>query len=191
VTYAHPLLEPILKDTLGVILYQEQIIEIAMYVAGMTPSGADGFRRAMTRHLTGSMMSSLEGDFINGCLGNGVPREVADQRSPPSRIRRVWVLPLTRRRVRSHVIRNACSSSNTPSSSGAASSTTSRWLLPPSVLVEDLSATGDSAAGGRQTAPTCAAYQSSTRNRPISPPVPAPAGLLHARKHAGAAHRCK
>ncbi|MHB8611751.1 MAG: DNA polymerase III subunit alpha [Candidatus Dormibacteraceae bacterium] len=79
VTYAHPLLEPILKDTLGVILYQEQIIEIAMHVAGMTPSGADGFRRAMTRHLNRVEMSSLEGDFISGCLVNGVPRDVADQ----------------------------------------------------------------------------------------------------------------
>jgi len=79
VTYAHPLLEPILKDTLGVILYQEQIIEIAMYVAGMRPGHADGFRRAMTRHLNRVEMSSLEGDFINGCLSNDVPREVADQ----------------------------------------------------------------------------------------------------------------
>jgi len=79
VTYAHPLLEPILKDTLGVILYQEQIIEIAMYVAGMRPSVADGFRRAMTRHLNRVEMSSLEDGFINGCLANGVPREVADQ----------------------------------------------------------------------------------------------------------------
>ncbi len=79
VTYAHPLLEPILKDTLGVILYQEQIIEIAMHVAGMKPSQADGFRRAMTRHLNRVEMSSLEGDFINGCLANQVPREVADQ----------------------------------------------------------------------------------------------------------------
>jgi len=79
VTYPHPLLEPILKDTLGVILYQEQIIEIAMTVAGMTPSGADGFRRAMTRHLNHVEMSSLEGGFIEGCLANGVPREVADQ----------------------------------------------------------------------------------------------------------------
>lgn len=61
------------------ILYQEQIIEIAMYVAGMTPSGADGFRRAMTRHLNRVEMSSLEGDFISGCLANDVPREVADQ----------------------------------------------------------------------------------------------------------------
>ncbi len=79
VTYAHPLLEPILKDTLGVILYQEQIIEIAMFVAGMTPGRADGFRRAMTRHLNRVEMSSLEDEFIDGCLANNVPREVADQ----------------------------------------------------------------------------------------------------------------
>src|SRR5205823_12049768 len=73
------LLEPILKDTLGVILYQEQIIEIAMYVAGMRPGRADGFRRAMTRHLNRVEMSSLEDEFIGGCLANDVPREVADQ----------------------------------------------------------------------------------------------------------------
>jgi error-prone DNA polymerase len=79
VTYAHPLLEPILKDTLGVILYQEQIIEIAMHVAGMKPGRADGFRRAMTRHLNRVEMSSLEDEFVDGCLANGVPREVADQ----------------------------------------------------------------------------------------------------------------
>src|SRR3989454_3530920 len=78
VTYPHPLLERVLKDTLGVILYQEQIIEIAMRVAGMTSSGADGFRRAMTRHLNHVEMSSLEGAFIEGCLANGVAREVAD-----------------------------------------------------------------------------------------------------------------
>jgi len=79
VTYAHPLLEPILRDTLGVILYQEQIIEIAMQVAGMKPGRADGFRRAMTRHLNRVEMSSLEDEFVSGCLANGVPRSVADQ----------------------------------------------------------------------------------------------------------------
>ncbi len=78
VTYAHPLLEPILRDTLGVILYQEQIIEIAMQVAGMTASAADGFRRAMTRHLHRVEFASLEDHFVVGCLANGVPREVAD-----------------------------------------------------------------------------------------------------------------
>ncbi|HKW58275.1 MAG TPA: error-prone DNA polymerase [Candidatus Dormibacteraeota bacterium] len=79
VTYPHPLLEPILADTLGVILYQEQIIEIAMHVAGMKPGRADGFRRAMTRHLNRVEMSSLEDEFVSGCLANGVPRSVADQ----------------------------------------------------------------------------------------------------------------
>src|SRR5437762_6096002 len=63
VTYAHPLLEPILRDTLGVILYQEQIIEIAMHVGGMTPAQSDGFRRAMTRHLNRVEMSSLKEGF--------------------------------------------------------------------------------------------------------------------------------
>ncbi|HEX6348701.1 MAG TPA: error-prone DNA polymerase, partial [Candidatus Dormibacteraeota bacterium] len=79
VTYAHPLLEPILRDTLGVILYQEQIIEIAMAVGGFTPAQSDGFRRAMTRHLNRVEMSSLKEGFINGCLGNDVSLEVAEQ----------------------------------------------------------------------------------------------------------------
>jgi len=50
-----------------------------MYVAGMKPGRADGFRRAMTRHLNRVEMSSLEDEFIGGCLANDVPREVADQ----------------------------------------------------------------------------------------------------------------
>ena len=78
VEYEHPLLEPILQDTLGVILYQEQIIEIAMNVAGMPASGADRFRRAMTRPLPRSELASLEEDFIAGCLGRGVPERVAN-----------------------------------------------------------------------------------------------------------------
>ena len=47
VTYLHPSLEPILHDTLGVILYQEQVMKIAIDVAGFTPAGSDAFRRAM------------------------------------------------------------------------------------------------------------------------------------------------
>ena len=50
VTYPHPKLEPILEDTLGVILFQEQILEIAMVLGGYTPAQADGFRRAMDRN---------------------------------------------------------------------------------------------------------------------------------------------
>src|SRR5712692_5312982 len=79
VTYAHPLLEPILKDTLGVILYQEQILEIAIQVAGMTAGEADRFRRAMNKSPTGEIrMTYLKDDFVNGCLKNEVPLRVAE-----------------------------------------------------------------------------------------------------------------
>src|SRR5207237_882076 len=63
VTYLHPLLEPILRDTLGVILYQEQIIEIGMRVAGFTPAESDRFRRVMNRNLTRAEMDALHADF--------------------------------------------------------------------------------------------------------------------------------
>jgi error-prone DNA polymerase len=77
--YAHPRLEPILEDTLGVILYQEQIIQIAMDVAGMDASGADRFRRAMTRHLSRAELEGLKADFIKGCRDEGVPEAIAGQ----------------------------------------------------------------------------------------------------------------
>src|SRR5437588_333336 len=76
---AHPSLEPILRDTLGVILYQEQIIQIAMDVAGMNASGADRFRRAMTRHLPRAELESLKADFVKGCQERGVPTVIADK----------------------------------------------------------------------------------------------------------------
>jgi len=78
VTYAHPLLEPILKDTLGVILYQEQILEICIAVAGMTAGSADRFRRAMNRHRSRVEMASLHDGFIEGCLRNDVPAGTAE-----------------------------------------------------------------------------------------------------------------
>jgi error-prone DNA polymerase len=75
--YAHPKLRPILEDTLGVILYQEQIIQIAMDVAGMDASGADRFRRAMTRKLPSAELTALKADFIDGCRSQDVPEEIA------------------------------------------------------------------------------------------------------------------
>ena len=79
VTYLHPLLEPILRDTLGVILYQEQIMEIAMQVAGFSAGQADRFRRAMNRHRSRVEMASLERDFLLGCQASAVPGAVAGQ----------------------------------------------------------------------------------------------------------------
>jgi error-prone DNA polymerase len=72
VTYLHPLLEPILRDTMGVILYQEQILEIAMQLAGFSAGEADRFRRAMNRHRSRVEMASLEQGFMEGCARHEV-----------------------------------------------------------------------------------------------------------------------
>jgi error-prone DNA polymerase len=192
VTYAHPLLEPILKDTLGVILYQEQIIEIAMYVAGMTPSGADGFRRAMTRHLNRVEMSSLEGDFISGCLANDVPREVADQLFAAVQGFAVYGF------CRSHAAAFARTSYETswlklnhPVEFGCGLlNNQPMGFYHPSVLVEDLKRHG-------VTVLPVDVNRSDVRClpeplppiRPNSPPVPARAGLVQARYTREPAHQ--
>ena len=68
VTYLHPTLEPILKDSMGVILYQEQIMRIATDVAGFTPAGSDGFRRAMGTWRSTREMEKLHRQFVDGAL---------------------------------------------------------------------------------------------------------------------------
>src|SRR5919198_1282724 len=76
VTYAHPSLEPILKETLGVILFQEQILKVAMAVAGFTPTEADKLRRAMSRARSSADMEKLRGPFVAGARRSGVPDDV-------------------------------------------------------------------------------------------------------------------
>ncbi len=78
VTVPHPLLEPILRDTLGVILYQEQILEIAITVAGFTAGEADRFRRALGRHRSREAIGELAGRFTAGCRRQGVDAAVAE-----------------------------------------------------------------------------------------------------------------
>ena len=78
VTYPHPLLEPILKETLGVILFQEQILKVAMAVAGFSASEADRLRRAMSRARSSTDMERLREPFVRGALAQGVPDAVAN-----------------------------------------------------------------------------------------------------------------
>ncbi|MBV8300383.1 MAG: hypothetical protein JOY68_00490, partial [Candidatus Dormibacteraeota bacterium] len=78
VTYPHPSLEPILAETRGVILYQEQILRIVMEVAGYTAGEADRFRRAMNRHRSRLEMDSLRDEFLQRCLAKGLDEPVAD-----------------------------------------------------------------------------------------------------------------
>ena len=79
VTYPHPKLEPILKETRGVILYQEQILRIVMEVAGYTAGEADRFRRAMNRHRSRLEMEELRDGFIRRCVEHDLDQPVAEQ----------------------------------------------------------------------------------------------------------------
>jgi len=77
VKYDHPKLEPILKDTYGTILYQEEVMRIAHEVAGFTMGQADILRKAMGKK-TPEVMKKARQDFVNGCVKHGMNRETAE-----------------------------------------------------------------------------------------------------------------
>ena len=79
VGYLHPGLKGALEETLGVILYQEQVLRVAHDLAGLTYAEADGFRRAMTHDRTAEEMEKMRLAFINSSLRNGVSRSVAEE----------------------------------------------------------------------------------------------------------------
>ena len=70
IVYVHPDLEPILKTTYGVLVYQEQIMQIAHSIAGFTLGEADLLRRAVSKKES-KIMYEIENKFIEGCLSNG------------------------------------------------------------------------------------------------------------------------
>ncbi|HEY1874348.1 MAG TPA: DNA polymerase III subunit alpha, partial [Steroidobacteraceae bacterium] len=70
--YLHPSLEPILKPTYGVILYQEQVMQIAQVLAGYTLGGADLLRKAMGKKLP-EEMAQQRSVFVSGAVSRGVP----------------------------------------------------------------------------------------------------------------------
>ncbi|MEJ2675983.1 MAG: DNA polymerase III subunit alpha, partial [Acidihalobacter sp.] len=76
VEYPHPALEPILKPTYGVILYQEQVMQIAQELAGYTLGGADQLRRAMGKKKP-EEMAKQRAIFMEGAVGRGVNADVA------------------------------------------------------------------------------------------------------------------
>lgn len=77
IEYDHPLLEPILKDTYGVMLYQEQIIEIASTIGGFTRGQADTIRRAIGKK-NDKIMETQCRNFVKGAVANGIPESVAE-----------------------------------------------------------------------------------------------------------------
>jgi DNA polymerase III alpha subunit len=80
VTHLHPALAPLLGDTYGVILYQEQVLRIAHELAGLSLADADLLRRAMSHFDPGKQMQTLKERFIAGAaLRSRVPENVADR----------------------------------------------------------------------------------------------------------------
>ena len=77
VSYLHPKLRPILKETLGVIIYQEQVIQTAIAIAGFTAGEADSLRRAMSRKRSKEAMAELKQRFLDGARRNGIDENVA------------------------------------------------------------------------------------------------------------------
>ncbi len=79
VTYAHPLLEPVLKRTLGVPLFQEQLLRMAMVVAGFSGGEAEELRRAMGFKRSVKRMQQIETRLRAGMEANGITGAAADQ----------------------------------------------------------------------------------------------------------------
>ena len=76
--YLHPKLEPILKETFGVILYQEQVMQIVRTLAGFTLGQADILRRAMSKKKAEILLAQKE-NFLRGCESNGVSKSLAEK----------------------------------------------------------------------------------------------------------------
>ena len=68
VPYEHPLLEPVLEETLGTIVYQEQVIEVAMALAGFSTAEAEGLRRAMSRKRSQEAIEEHRDSFLVGAV---------------------------------------------------------------------------------------------------------------------------
>ena len=77
VTYPHPALEPILKRTLGVPLFQEQGMQVAIACAGFTPGEADLLRRAMGHKRSRERMAAICQKLVEGMTANGIAEETA------------------------------------------------------------------------------------------------------------------
>ena len=79
VTYAHPALEPILERTLGVPLFQEQVMAMAVAVGGFSAGQADRLRRAMGAWRKRGTLNEMGRDLVEGMVSRGIERQYAEQ----------------------------------------------------------------------------------------------------------------
>jgi len=88
IKYLHPKLEPILKDTYGICIYQEQLMQIAQQLGGFTLGEADVLRKAIGKKIK-SLLEEQKEKLINGMVKNGIPQKTAIEIWN-------WVLPFAR-----------------------------------------------------------------------------------------------
>ena len=80
VPYEHPSLEPVLKETLGTIIFQDQVLEVAIAFAGFSPGEAEGLRRAMSRKRSEAAIEAYHRRFVAGARAkHGVEEELAER----------------------------------------------------------------------------------------------------------------
>lgn len=88
IKYLHPKLKPILENTYGICVYQEQLMQIAQQLAGFTLGEADVLRKAVGKKITALLKEQKE-KMINGMINNGIPQKTAIEIWN-------WVLPFAR-----------------------------------------------------------------------------------------------
>lgn len=76
-TYRHPKMEPIFAETYGIPVYQEQIMNASIQLAGYTPSDSDDLRKAIAKKIK-NKVAKHKGKFVEGCVKNGIDQETAD-----------------------------------------------------------------------------------------------------------------
>ncbi|OJY67000.1 MAG: DNA polymerase III subunit alpha [Sphingobium sp. 66-54] len=78
IDYPHPLLEPVLNETYGIFVYQEQVMQAAQILAGYSLGGADLLRRAMGKKIKAEM-DAQRATFVEGCKGNKIGEKKANE----------------------------------------------------------------------------------------------------------------
>ncbi len=77
--FVHPTVHEVLKETLGAVLFQEQVLQVAMNMGGFTTGDADQFRRAMSRKRSHVAMASFREQFMAGAAERSVPAKTAEE----------------------------------------------------------------------------------------------------------------
>ncbi len=85
ISYIHPKLEPILKNTQGIMIYQEQLMKVAQEIAGFTLGEADVLRKAVGKKIK-KLLDEQEGKFVDGAVKNGIPKKIGQELWQ-------WILP--------------------------------------------------------------------------------------------------